>query len=347
MIMPAVQKPHWNPCASRNARCIGCSVVAAGQALDGRHLAAFGAERRHQAAMHRLAVEIDRAGATVAGVAPLLDAEPAELAQISAQALPGRRRCREFLAVDLYAHLGAHGAAPAPSSRRISSAKCRLMCRRHAGRAVHVVVPAIRRNCLFDACAQAVRIRQGLKGKLYRPRGRRRDGQREFAVARQRADHNCAGASQWRQRNLPEGGAAGQRVGGEGDAAQQLARQQDVIERPAHEIGHRHLPLSPVRRPQRAHAVERRGQRNHRSRRQRHAQVAADGRRVPDLERGEERAGTLADQRRGGPAWRRAQGIELRDRAGGGDLQPVVAHGQRRPVQGPEIDQPRQRGLRL
>ena len=25
MIMPAVQKPHWNACASRNACCIGCS----------------------------------------------------------------------------------------------------------------------------------------------------------------------------------------------------------------------------------------------------------------------------------------------------------------------------------
>src|SRR5260370_687334 len=24
MIMPALQKPHWNPCASRNACCIGC-----------------------------------------------------------------------------------------------------------------------------------------------------------------------------------------------------------------------------------------------------------------------------------------------------------------------------------
>ena len=42
-------------------------------------------------------------------------------------------------------------------------------------------------------------------------------------------------------------------------------------------------------------------ERNHRAGRQRHADVAADGRGVPDLERGDERAAALADQRRRGP----------------------------------------------
>ena len=31
MIMPAVQKPHWNACASRNACCIGCSAPSVRQ----------------------------------------------------------------------------------------------------------------------------------------------------------------------------------------------------------------------------------------------------------------------------------------------------------------------------
>ena len=92
MIMPAVQKPHWKPCASRNACCIGCSSLPSRQAFDGGDLAAVGAEGRDQAAVHRLAVEIDGAGAAVAGVAALLDAEMAELAQEGAQALAGGGR---------------------------------------------------------------------------------------------------------------------------------------------------------------------------------------------------------------------------------------------------------------
>ena len=41
--------------------------------------------------MHRLAVEVDGAGAAIAGVAALLDAVPAEGAQQRAQALAGAR----------------------------------------------------------------------------------------------------------------------------------------------------------------------------------------------------------------------------------------------------------------
>ena len=47
-------------------------------------------------------------------------------------------------------------------------------------------------------------------------------------------------------------------------------------------------------RPQRAGTLKRRGERDHRPRGQRHADVAADGRRVPDLERGEKRVAALA-----------------------------------------------------
>ena len=67
---------------------------------------------------------------------------------------------------------------------------------------------------------------------------------------------------------------------------------------PVHEIDDRHPPLAAVARPDRADALQRGGQRDHRAGRQRHADVAADGGRVPDLERGQERAAALADQRR-------------------------------------------------
>ncbi len=75
--------------------------------------------------------------------------------------------------------------------------------------------------------------------------------------------------------------------------------------------------------------------------------IAADGRGLPDLERGEERAAALVDQRRGDPVRRTGQRIELRDRAGGRDGQIDLADRQRRPFEVGEVDQPRQMRLRL
>ena len=76
-------------------------AAVAAKTFDGGDRVPLGAKRRDQAAMHRLAVEQHGAGAAIAGVAALLDAEMAELAQERAQALPGARRLREWLAVDL------------------------------------------------------------------------------------------------------------------------------------------------------------------------------------------------------------------------------------------------------
>jgi hypothetical protein len=95
-----------------------------GQALDGGDHVAFGAKGRNQATMHRLVVEQHRAGAAVAGVATLLDAEMAEFAQERAQALPGARLLFEILAVDRKAH---------ESSSRISDASRSVMCLRQNG----------------------------------------------------------------------------------------------------------------------------------------------------------------------------------------------------------------------
>ncbi len=85
------------------------------QALDGRDLAALGAKRRHQTRMERLVVDMDRAGAAVAGVAALLDAEHLEVAQEGAQALAGLRLGRTKMAV--------HFERDHASSARICSAK--------------------------------------------------------------------------------------------------------------------------------------------------------------------------------------------------------------------------------
>ena len=97
------------------------------QPLDGGDVAAARPERRGDAAVDRLAVDPHRAGPAVAGVAALLDAEPAEVAQKGAQALAGAGRVLRRDAVDGEAH-------GAPSSSRISPARCAVTARRHAGR---------------------------------------------------------------------------------------------------------------------------------------------------------------------------------------------------------------------
>src|SRR4051812_21668454 len=99
------------------------------EAFDRRDRAPVGAEGRDQAAMHRVAVQQHGAGAAIAGVAALLHAEMAELAQERAQALAGARALRKRLAVDVEAH---GGGAPRSSSR-ISSASRSVICLRQSG----------------------------------------------------------------------------------------------------------------------------------------------------------------------------------------------------------------------
>src|SRR5262249_31706047 len=97
--------------------------------LDGRDHVALGAEGGDQARVHGLAVEQHRAGAAVAGVAALLDAEMSELAQKCAQALASARLLRKCLAVDLE----SHDRSAAKSSERISSPSRKVIYLRHRG----------------------------------------------------------------------------------------------------------------------------------------------------------------------------------------------------------------------
>src|SRR5207302_4323 len=94
--------------------------VLGGKSLERGDRAAGGAEGRHQAGMNRGAVEPDRARAAIAGVAALLHAEEAALAQERAQALPGLRLGGYRLAVDGAIHDRAPGGV---SSARVCSAK--------------------------------------------------------------------------------------------------------------------------------------------------------------------------------------------------------------------------------
>ena len=102
-----------------------------------------------------------------------------------------------------------------------------------------------------------------------------------------------------------------------------------------------------VARPQRADAFERRGQRDHRPSGQRHADIAANGRGVPDLERHQERVdafrGTAA------PLANRSgfEVVQFHDPTGRGDVEAGFRRGQRRPAQTVEIDQRVDGNLRL
>src|ERR687889_144876 len=98
------------------------------QTFDRCDLAAFGAEGRNDTAVDRNPIKPDGARPAIAGIAPLLDAEPAQFAQEGAQALAGRGLVRERLAVDVIAHISPHAAWLPESSRRISSAKWKVRC---------------------------------------------------------------------------------------------------------------------------------------------------------------------------------------------------------------------------
>ena len=94
-------------------------------------------------------------------------------------------------------------------------------------------------------------------------------------------------------------------------------------------------------RPKRANAFQRCGQRNHRPRRQRHADVSAHRGFVPDLERRQERPATFAEKRSRRPVgWRFFDElIELHNFASGGDLQSILRSLKRRPLERLKINE--------
>ena len=178
MIMPGVQKPHWKPCAARKAACIGwtrrrglAGAAWSREPLDRCDAAPLGAERRDQAAMHRLAVEMDRAGAAIAGIATLLDAEPAGLAQIGAQALPGpgRASCGKPLTVSLMGgSLGRDGPAPSPARPADLVGELPGHVAAPVRPAVHVVVVERLRDRIVDGLSQARPVGQPVEGEAER-----------------------------------------------------------------------------------------------------------------------------------------------------------------------------------
>ena len=69
MIMPGVQKPHCRPCFSQNAVCIGWRSSPSARPSIVVIVGAVGLDREHRARLDRPAVDVDGAGAALAGVA--------------------------------------------------------------------------------------------------------------------------------------------------------------------------------------------------------------------------------------------------------------------------------------
>ena len=88
---PRCRSRTGTPARRETPAASGAGAAVGRKAFDGGDGVAIGAEGRDQAAMHRLAVDQHGAGAAVAGVAALLDAEMPEFAQEGSQALAGAR----------------------------------------------------------------------------------------------------------------------------------------------------------------------------------------------------------------------------------------------------------------
>ncbi len=237
---------------------------------------------------------------------------------------------------------------PCPAIRlRISSASRSVICLRHIRLAVKVGVVEVVGNALQNRFAQFLVGWDSRERQSNRPSGRCRYRQRQSTVAGDAADQQRRRTADRGQRNLAERRTPPQGRERDIDLPQQIARREHVALVAGDEIGDGHFPFTAVGLPDGADAVERCGERDHRPRRQRHADIAADGRRLPYLEGGEERAAALVDQRGGDPFRGAGQRIELGDRAGRCYRKFGLRDGERRPFQVSEIDQPAEMDLRF
>lgn len=280
MIMPAVQKPHWKPAASRNCRCMGrrsSGVPSPSMVVTSRPSA------RNAGAMQRCApgpVEPDRTCPAIACVATLLDAEPAQCADegcagIARGVAAGRTSCR---------------SPCSPSqSRQLGAQLFGVML----GEMLPVVRGAVRVGDTSGGMASMLWARvsaSGIDSKANRSRrvvpavtvsSRSSVSGVRVATAKIVDRPRCVSVNRrwaWRLRSAV----------GDVDLAEHFAWRKHVFVVAGDEIDCGHRAFGPIGGPERVTGLQCDRHRDHRSGRQRHVDVAADRRRIPDLERREE-----------------------------------------------------------
>ena len=95
--MPGVQNPHWRPCSAQKASCNGMKLAVGREPFDRRDLGAVGLNGQDGTALRAAAVEHDRAGAALAGVAPHVRAGQV---QLFAQEVDQKRPRFDFSSAD-------------------------------------------------------------------------------------------------------------------------------------------------------------------------------------------------------------------------------------------------------
>ena len=212
---------------------------------------------------------------------------------------------------------------------------------------MHVVEPAFVGNLRFDRLPKLRGRRDRRKIQHHRPIGGSGDREPKVAATAKAADQQGSRTADLGEREMAECGPLPQRGSGQADAAQQLARPQHVQVVADDEVLNSNLARGTAAWPQRADAFQRGRQRDHRAGRQRHADVAPDGCRVPDFERGKEGIAALAQQRQCRPFRGALETVQLRNPTGRADDKAVGPRLQRAPAQLLDVDQCIGSGLRL
>src|ERR1700730_10543057 len=137
---------------------------------NGGHRAPRGSKCRHQAGVYRRAIQPYRAGAAVAGVAPLFDPKEPVVPQQRAQALPRLRLSNHAASVDVKGHLAqSHASAPAGGqlgANIFGEVICEVTL--VSCGSVHIAEIAFGRNLLIDRPSQHLGGWESREAKLQR-----------------------------------------------------------------------------------------------------------------------------------------------------------------------------------
>ena len=333
--MPAVQKPHWNPGASRNCRCSGCRFSG----VPRPSIVVTSRPSARNAGVMQLcigvAVEPHRAGTAIACVATLFDAVMAQRAHECTQTLPGMRLFVERLAVDGVGHAYCPRGEFDPDFFGIVLGQVAAM----VGRAVRIAEPDLVGQRV-DAVLERVGVGHGIERQAHGMCGARGDGQKQVVGIRTLSrDHEYRRPAHVGQAEpavrVPLPQCAGRNV----DLPKEFARFEDVRVVSGDEIDCGDGAFGARCRLQRVGGLECHGHGDHRPRGQGHADVAAHSGRVPHLERRQEGLAAGGEQRRGSPVGRRGKCIQVPDGAHRADLEPDVTGHQRVPAERHQVDE--------